>query len=310
MSGKLIALLACALVVIGTAAVVVWAPWRTTAPAKSVRYLGVYEADSPTSYAGVEQFAQAIGRQPNLVTYYSHWLDPFRTSFATSAAQHGATTLVQIAPQNIQLTDITAGRYDPYLTSYAAAVKEFGKPVVLSFGHEMNGDWYSWGYGQTSPATFVAAWRHVVTVFREEGAYNVTWLWTVNQEGRKGTQPIRAWWPGASYVTWVGIDGYYVKPSDSFNSVFGSTISQVQALTGKPILLSETGVSPKVNGKRFGDITQIFNHVQSQNLLGVVWFDEAQPAHGLYRQNWQIEGSSQAQIAFQQGISELKIAHT
>ena len=36
------------------------------------------------------------------------------------------------------------------------------------------------GYGKTSPATFVKAWRHIVTLFRVLGAGNVTWLWTVN----------------------------------------------------------------------------------------------------------------------------------
>ena len=44
----------------------------------------------------------------------------------------------------------------------------------------MNGTWYSWGYRHTSPAVFVAAWRHIVTVFRAAGARNVTWLWTIN----------------------------------------------------------------------------------------------------------------------------------
>jgi hypothetical protein len=176
----------------------------------------------------------------------------------------------------------------------------------------MNGNWYSWGYSHTKPAAFVAAWRRIVNVFREEGAFNVTWLWTVNQQGRPGTRPISAWWPGTNYVTWVGIDGYYVKPSDNFGSVFGSTISQVRAITGKPILLSETGVSPRV--PRFAAIEQIFNSVQSQNLLGVVWFDEYQPAQGLYRQDWRIEGHSssdtQAQAAFRSGIAGLKVAHT
>jgi beta-mannanase len=154
----------------------------------------------------------------------------------------------------------------------------------------------------------VAAWQHIVDVFRQEGAYNVTWLWTVNQQNRPGAQPIRAWWPGANYVTWVGIDGYYVRPSDTFQSVFGQTMTQVSAITKKPILLSETGVSPKT--QRFADITKLFNNIRSQNLLGVVWFDEKQSPHGLYRQNWQIEDDPQARIAFQEGISELKIAHT
>ena len=81
----------------------------------------------------------------------------------------------------------------------------------------MNAPWYSWGYGHVRPSVFVAAWRHIVTLFRSEGADNVTWLWTLNQD-RPGTGPVAAWWPGASYVTWVGIDGYYFRPSDTFAS--------------------------------------------------------------------------------------------
>ena len=77
-------------------------------------------------------------------------------------------------------TAIASGQYDAYLRSYAAAVKAFGRQVIFSFGHEMNGYWYSWGYRHTSPAVFVAAWRHIVTVFRAAGAQNVTWLWTIN----------------------------------------------------------------------------------------------------------------------------------
>jgi mannan endo-1,4-beta-mannosidase len=292
MRRKLIALLACALVAIGTAAVVVWAPWRTTAPAKSVRYLGVYEADSPTSYAGVEQFAQAIGRQPNLVTYYSHWLDPFRTSFATSAEQHGATTLVQIAPQNIQLTDITAGRYDPYLTSYATDVKAFGKQVVLSFGHEMNGDWYSWGYKHNSPQVFIAAYRHIVNLFRAAGVTNVTWLWTVNIIGNDSpyTSDPDSWWPGNSYVNWVGIDGYYYQSTENFAQVFGPTIIDVRTLTRDPVIIAETGAS--VAAGQPAKINDLFNNIQIYGLLGFVWFDANDTTQGL---NWRI--TSQAALS-------------
>ena len=87
-----------------------------------------------------------------------------------------------------------------------------------------------WGYGHVQPRTFVAAWRHIVTLFRGQGADNVTWLWTL-QADAPGTGPVAAWWPGASYVTWVGIDGYYYRPSDTFASVFGRTIAEVRKLT-------------------------------------------------------------------------------
>ena len=59
-------------------------------------------------------------------------------------------------------------------------MRAYRRPVILSFGHEMNGYWYTWGNTHTSPADFVDAWRHIVTLFRAEGAENVTWLWTIN----------------------------------------------------------------------------------------------------------------------------------
>ena len=65
----------------------------------------------------------------------------------------------------------------------------------------------------------------------------MTWLWTVNiinntQHGK--IPPPDPWWPGNSYVTWVGIDGYYLKSSWQFAPLFGPTIAAVRALTSNP----------------------------------------------------------------------------
>jgi mannan endo-1,4-beta-mannosidase len=266
-----------AVLVIGAAVVLRWAPWRSSPvhPTGSVRYLGVFEPDSPTSYAQVNEFAQAIGRQPNLVSYYSAWDAPFQAGFASSATKHGALTLVQIDPKNVSLAKIAAGRYDKYLHSYATAVKAFRARVVLSFGHEMNGNWYSWSNRHTPAKVFVAAWRHVVTVFRNAGATNATWLWTVNVIDQHNTIPIVSpapWWPGSRYVNWVGIDGYYYQSSQSFSQVFGPTIAAVRELTGDPVLISETGVAPSAGQP--AKISDLFSGVRSFGLLGFVWFDE------------------------------------
>lgn len=239
-------------------------------PTQSVNYLGVYEPDAPGSYADIDQFAKAIGRQPNLVPYYSHWLTPFDVSFATAAAKHGAVTIVQIAPRNVSLASIASGRYDAYLRSYALAVKAFGARVILSFGHEMNGSWYSWAFRHTPATVFVAAWRHIVTIFRELGTRNVTWLWTVNIVGTSTPGPA-PWWPGSSYVNWVGIDGYYRSPSSGFASVFGPTIVDVRELTSDPILIAETAAQPYED--QTAKIADLFAGVHTYGLLGFVWFD-------------------------------------
>jgi hypothetical protein len=258
----------------------------------------VFEPDAPASYAGVDQFAQAIGRQPNLVAYYSRWSVPFQVRFATSAAKHGAITVVQIDPVDISLASIAAGRYDAYLRSYASAVKAFGNQVVLSFGHEMNGSWYSWGYQHTSPKSFVAAWRHMVTVFRAVDARNVTWLWTVNVVNANPYIPSPGrWWPGSPYVNWVGIDGYYYLPSQSFAQVYGPTIGAVRELTGDPILIAETGAAPSTGQP--SKINDLFAGIRTYGLSGFVWFDEntqgriwrisAPGAFGAFRQDAQAD---------------------
>jgi mannan endo-1,4-beta-mannosidase len=263
-------------------------------------YLGVYEAGAPASYQPVEEFAKVAGRQPDLVGYFSGWAEPFKRSFADTVAQHGATPFIQIDPTGASVSAVAAGTYDDYLRSYADAVRDFRRSVVIGFGHEMNAPWYTWGYGHVSPAIFVAAWQHLVKLFHEEGAYNVTWLWTVQADGR-GTGPIASWWPGARYVTWVGIDGFYYSPADTFTSVFGRTINQVRTFTHLPVLLSETGVGPAAN--QFADILRLFKGVAADQTLGLVWFDITQN-DGPYHQDWRLEDSSLAATAFRLGVTQ------
>jgi hypothetical protein len=264
-------------------------------PAASRSYLGLYERSTISSYAAVNQFAHAIGRQPNLVSSYIGWGESFQTGFATRAAQHGAVPLVQIDPENISLDAIAAGRYDTYLRSFASAVRAYQHPVIIGFGHEMNAWWYSWGYRHTSPASFVAAWRHIVTLFRAQGAWNVTWLWTVNVIGQQQAQPVRSpgpWWPGSSYVTWVGIDGYYFERSWTFAPLFGPTIKAVRALTHDPILVSETAAGTTEDQP--AKIANLFAGIRAYGLLGFVWFNVDK------EQNWQVTGPA-ALSAFRRG---------
>ncbi len=134
-----------------------------------------------------------------MVVYYSGWLEPFQAGFAATAAREGAVLLVQMNPTHASVAAVASGKYDTYLKTYAEAVRAYGHPVILSFGHEMNGNWYTWGYKHTSPAVFVAAWRHIVNVFRAQKARNVTWLWTINtiHQAKLGFPPLALGGPAA-----------------------------------------------------------------------------------------------------------------
>lgn len=275
---------------------------RVQVPTHEAPLVGVFENGVPQSWGPVQSFASATGAKPRIALYYSGWPEQFWPRFAAAAYAHHAAPFVQLQPSNVSLTAITRGRYDGYLRSYAYAVRGFGHPVILSFGHEMNGNWYSWGAGHVSPSDFRAAWRHVVSVFRAVGAANVTWLWSVSSLNAANS-PLRQWWPGSKWVNWVGIDGYYYRSTDTFNSVFGTTIHQIRHFTSAPILISEVGIGPSANEAR--QIKNLFQRTRANHLLGFVWFDMAQHG-GAYHQDWRLEDDPTALAAFRKAVKTAK----
>jgi mannan endo-1,4-beta-mannosidase len=281
-------------------AVIPGLPTATPTPhSKTGSYIGVFEPGAPESYAGIAAFTKTTGVNPGVVSYYSGWNEPFQTGFAAKAARHGALTLVQIDPTNISLAAIASGQYDNYLRTYANSVRSFGHKVILGFGHEMNGPWYSWGWTHSRAKMFVAAWRHVVDVFRQQGASNVIWLWTVNVDppNDNAIQNPARWWPGSSYVNWVGIDGYYLKNSWQFAPLFGPTIKIAHSLSRMPIpiIVSEVGAATADQPAKIADL---FAGVRAYGLLGFVWFD----TNG--SRNWTLTTPA-AIAAFRRGVNEV-----
>ncbi len=235
-------------------------------PPSSASYLGVYINGSPPDYQPIANFANVTGTKPNLVGYYSGWAQPFAQSYAQLIRSHGVIPFVQIDPTYASVPQIVAGAYDAYLRLYADSVRNFGHAVVIGFD-------------------------------------NVTWLWTINAD-RPGTGRVALWWPGARYVTWVGIDGYYYTPSDTFDRVFGQTIDQVRAFTRKPVLLSETAVGPKAG--QIVKIGDLFRGMRQYKALGLVWFNKAQH-HGIRHQDWRLEDNPAAEAAFRLNVADLKL---
>lgn len=270
--------------------VVVTAP---AVPVPRVPLVGVYEPGSP-GYSQITQFTRATGVRPGVVLYYSGWGEPFQAEFAATAWKRGAYAFVQLEPDTTTLTRVARGYSDPYLKRYASQVRDFGHPVLLSFAHEMNGRWYSWGAGHATAAEFIAAWRHVVQVFRDQGAGNVTWVWTVNAINA-ASSPLRQWWPGSQWVTWAGIDGYFYRPGDTFASVFGRTLAEIRTFTPAPAFIGETAVGP--GPEAASQVTGLFTGARTGHYAGFVWFDKAQHDPP-YHQDWHLADDPAALTAF------------
>jgi mannan endo-1,4-beta-mannosidase len=258
--------------------------------------VGVYAGGVPQSWSLLSEFTADTGVSPSIVVYYSAWYERFWPAFAQTAHDHGATVFVKLQPNSVTLASIAAGQSDTYLYEYARAVRAIKYPVLISFAHEMNGSWYPWGAGHASPAEFVAAWRHVVSVFRSVGATNVSWVWTVNSISGAEGDLIR-WWPGANWVDLVGVDGYFASASNNYSSIFGSTIKQVRSFATKPVLIAETSVGDIPDREQ--EIRELFDGARADHVIGLIWFDLRQ-----YPQDhdWRLEGDSAAIAAFKAAV--------
>jgi mannan endo-1,4-beta-mannosidase len=259
-------------------------------------YIGVTVAGFPKYTSSLTKFENATGVRPGLISYDPRFGAPFDMRAACYAVTHGAMPVIQINPVTTPLAGIVDGKYDSYLRSYATEVRKFRARIVVSFGHEMNATWYRWGLTHTRSRLFVAAWRHIVDVFRAAGAHNVTWLWIVSGLGSPHVTSPRPWWPGGDYVNWVGIDAYYHQPSQTFSTVVSPTLAALRRFTHKPVLLADTGASPAAG--EAAKIANLFAGIRRYRLLGLVWFDANKVP------SWRLEANPAAVAAFRREINK------
>ena len=266
------------------------APAYTHAPhlaAGSIRY-GVASGSIP-------RFDKATRVRASLAVAYTSMSTPISPHFVSWARLHadGAEPVIEILPRGHSLRGIASGSGDRWLRQLRAQITT---PVVVSFAPEANGPWYTWG---NNPRAYITAWRHVHRVL---GTQHITWLWQMSsrpsatKRAPGASHKLAEFYPGSKFVSWVGFDGYFEFPSDTFGNVFGNSIHAIRKVSHRPVLLSETSVGPEVRHVAT-DITSLISNTRSWHLLGFIWFDadQHQPP---YHQDWNLESLPKAVAAF------------
>jgi hypothetical protein len=266
------------------------------------KFFGIEANGSPDSLSPAENVSALVGRNPNLLGQYVEWGSAFDKPAAARATSFGALYYLAWEPFGTTESSIAAGGSDSYITGVAKSVRAFGGPVAISFGHEMNGNWYPWGTKDTTPAEFVAAWRHVHDLFAAAGATNVIWIWNPNIINPMPSVELAQYWPGSAYVNWVGITGYFATTGpDTFAGVYGPTITEIKQFTSKPILIAETAV--ETGPDEVAGIHNLVSGIESDSgVIGFVWFDYDKDGV-----NWTLEGRPDARAAVASGISAMHL---
>ncbi|WP_307857067.1 glycoside hydrolase family 26 protein [Pseudarthrobacter albicanus] len=286
----------------------------SAAPSTAPLRFGVGTPGGPLAAAELEEVTALAGEAPSIILSYKDFNQAPPLAELDAARTRGATVLLTWEPwawgggtvqPAYSLDRITAGDFDPYLRQWGQALANWGHPVMLRFGHEMNGNWYPWSeqVNGNGAGDYVAAWRHVHDVVASTGASNISWVWNPNVP-YWGSAALEGLYPGASYVDTVALDGYNWGTSASWSTwtspsqLFAGGLSQLRTLApGKQIMIAETSSAEQGGSKADWNLSLISYLAAQGDVTAVTWF------HFNKETDWRINSSSASAQALNQALA-------
>ena len=313
-------------------------------------YTGAYidfgDLEDGVTLEGIEDFEQLVGKHQAIIAFSSFWGENHFPAEATRIiAQHGSVPLVFWSPwdwpyreedvyvhgpDKYNLENILTGRWDDYIDRWADGAKALGTPMFVSLCNEMNGDWFPWsaglyGGGQpiagtdplryVGPEYFKRAYRYIVDRVRERGAANVLWVLHLNNfsEPYAPWNALAEYYPGSSYVDWLGLSVYGQLESDDakwdlFDDMIQKPYDEICRLDpDKPVMITEWGVGEfPARGDKAAWIATGFEHMATRFPrlhAALYWHERWQNTKTMLYSNLRVNSSPGALAAYRKGVS-------
>jgi transcriptional regulator with XRE-family HTH domain/tRNA A-37 threonylcarbamoyl transferase component Bud32 len=251
-----------------------------------------------TSAEGDGGYSTIAGQRPNVANTYLFWGDSFPTSFASQAQSAGAIPFVEIEPwQGGGPSDCSYASHFPamttigangsaissYLDSLGSAIASFGHPVIITFAREFNvSGQYPWAQGDcedTTAAQWIKAWDTVRSDIDATAGGLAHFMWAPGADTGGTTIDPTPYWPGASQVDMVGVEGFpdtrWGSQLGTFSGVFGPVFHEIHTLTRLPIFIAETNLAP-LDGSGYQSLPGFISDLCSNGGDGVLQFQDTQ----------------------------------
>lgn len=228
-------------------------------------YIGAYvDKDSGVEKLKEEKFNafnKLTGKQHAVYFTYHKYGSPFPYNWAKQVKEAGGAIQLAVQPED----GLSSVKDDAYLRKFAKDAQAAGVPVFLRFASEMNGSWVKWN---GNPTLYIEKFRLISKVMKED-APNVAMVWSPAANPK---QKINSYYPGDSYVDWVGLSIYSVKyfngdvksPADQVNPLDSLDYVYQQYAARKPIMVSEYGAT---HFSKAGNTTTINFAITKMNML-------------------------------------------
>lgn len=151
----------------------------------------------------------------------------FRSLNNLLMALNNEVPMILIRLTHAQMKDIASGQYNHEIEKFANTLKDYGKPVYLSFGFEVNNPIY-----EMPVQEYVKSYQYFVQKMFVHEVSNVSYVWHVIAMKPRWAEPVllEDCYPGDDFVNWLGLsihniqdhhypDGTFFEKSD-FETVF------------------------------------------------------------------------------------------
>jgi hypothetical protein len=217
--------------------------------------------------ADVKDYEEAVGAKAAWIYFSNNWFESrqFPLEMCGWIRDLGKIPYVRLmlrsdvdqkhGEKTFSLAKIIAGEFDVDLRAWARDAKSFGSPILIEWGTEPNGNWFSWngkwnGGPVEGPKRYVTAYRHIVDLMRAEGANNLTWVWHVNwlDEPERKWNAFENYFPGTDYCDWIALSAYgpttprTTDGTESFEFKMRDAYPRLTKIApGKPVIIAEFG---------------------------------------------------------------------
>lgn len=240
---------------------------------------------------GVDEWSEAVGARPTMVMEFEAWSrnrtidDHFAEAkrqgtthfmitwepWKTVSAAKGKAAQYALQPE-FSNAAIAAGKRDDYIRAFARSVAASELTVYVRYAHEMNGDWYPWS---RDPAQFIVAWRRVVDIFRQAGADNARFVFSMNPSlyvpDAQWQANLRRYWPGEAYVDLIGATMISFGGRKNYEvAEFVARFEQARRMFGKHLIITELNTAAEGRIKWLVDLRTWLDTTGASWVDGVV----------------------------------------
>ena len=223
----------------------------------------------------IADFENLVEKDVAWVYFSNNWFTEikFPKDRVKTISDLGKTPFIRMMPRtnfedkpdpNYTMQNIIDGKFDTAIIQWAIDAKNTNIPLLVEFGTEVNGDWFSWNgsynggsettnYGNPNladgPERFQDAYKHIIDICRNNGTTNISWFFHIDafSSPNETWNKMENYYPGDNYIDWLGVSVYGPQEKGDeyleFNKILNNVYPDLVNISDKPIAILEFAIT-------------------------------------------------------------------